>query len=128
MDTKKPPVVVAIDDSPTIIAIFEATFNNFPIEFKGFCSPQEALPYLTENTPELLILDIMMPVQDGLSFLDELRQMPRHKTTPVIILTSKDYHQDRVDSKALNVLGFLVKPMSPKDLRRIVSQYLDLTH
>ena len=124
MDTQKKPVVVAVDDSQTIIAIFEATFEDCDIEFKGYCSTSAASPYLIDNTPDLLILDIMMPEQDGLSFLNELRQMPRHKDTPVVILTSKDYHQDRVDSKALNAVDFLIKPMSPKDLREMVRKHL----
>ena len=124
MNTQSPPVIVAVDDSQTIIAIFEATFEDCDVDFKGFQSAREALPYLTEVTPDLLILDIMMPEQDGLSFLNDLRQMPRHKETPVIILTSKDYHQDRVDSKALNAVDFLIKPIKPKELQKIIQRQL----
>lgn len=119
-------MIVAIDDSQTIIAIFNAIFVNRPLIFKGYHSAKEAMPYLRDNTPDLLILDIIMPEQDGISLLNELRQMPHHKETPVIFLTSKDYQQDRLEGKALNAVDFLIKPLSPVELQTVIQDHLGI--
>lgn len=119
-------MIVAVDDSQTIIAIFNAIFADRPLIFKGYHSAKEAMPYLQENTPNLLILDIVMPEQDGISLLNELRQMPHHKKTPVIFLTSKDYQQDRLDGKALNAVDFLIKPLLPTELQAVIQKHLGL--
>jgi CheY-like chemotaxis protein len=67
--------------------------------------------------PGLLFLNVMMPKKDGYSFLKELRRNELHATTPTVMISSKDYAQDRTAAKELGVLEFVAKPISKKAIR-----------
>jgi len=81
---------------------------------------------LQEHQPDLLFLDIIMPGMDGLSLLRELRNLAHQKDTPVIMVTSKDYAQDRQVAKQLGAIDFLIKPLRFKEIRDLVCKYVDI--
>ena len=61
-----------------------------------------------------------MPDKDGLTFLQELRRDSRHEATPTIVISSKDYAQDRIAAKELGVVEFVAKPMSTKTINDLI--------
>ena len=122
----KVPTIVVVDDSATSISLYQFSLEPLAINFIGFKSPAEALPYLQEHQPDLLFLDIIMPGMDGLTFLRRLRELAHQKETRVIMVTSKDYAQDRYIAKQLGALDFLIKPLRFKEIRDIVGQYLNV--
>jgi CheY-like chemotaxis protein len=121
--TDKLPTIVVVDDSATSISLYQFSMEPLAVNFVGFRSPTEALPYLSQHRPALLFLDIVMPGMDGLTFLQKLRSLPQHKDTPVIMVTSKDYAQDRFIAKQLGALDFLIKPLRFKEIRDLVYKY-----
>ncbi|MBD1918126.1 MULTISPECIES: response regulator [Cyanophyceae] len=60
----------------------------------------------------LVLLDINMPKMNGLEFLQELRQDESLKSTPVVVLTTSDADQDRLEAYRLNVAGYILKPVA----------------
>ena len=66
-----------------------------------------------------------MPDKDGLTFLQELRRMPEHSDTPTVVISSKDYAQDRIASKELGALEFVAKPMSTKTIETLIVTLTD---
>jgi CheY-like chemotaxis protein len=64
------------------------------------------------ETRRLILLDINMPKMNGLEFLDELRRDEDLSSTPVVVLTTSDADQDRVDAFRLNVAGYILKPVT----------------
>ena len=124
--TDKMPTIVVVDDSATSISLYQFSVEPLAVNFIGFKSPAEAFPYLQEHQPDLLFLDIIMPGMDGLTFLRRLRELSLQKDTPVIMVTSKDYAQDRYIAKQLGALDFLIKPLRFKEIRDIVCQYADI--
>jgi len=60
----------------------------------------------------LVLLDINMPKMNGLEFLQELRQDEALKSTPVVVLTTSDADQDRLEAYRLNVAGYILKPVA----------------
>jgi CheY-like chemotaxis protein len=60
----------------------------------------------------LVLLDINMPQMSGLEFLQELRQDETLKSIPVVMLTTSDADQDRLEAYRLNVAGYIIKPMT----------------
>ena len=88
-----------------------------------FASATEAFEYLESHKPDLLFLDIIMPEKDGLTFLQELRHLPLHEDTPTVVISSKDYAQDRVAAKELGVVEFVAKPMSTKAIEELIVRY-----
>lgn len=116
MEKKREPSVVVIDDSVTAVKLVELALKSSGVKIVAFNSAGDAELYLEQNTPSLIILDIVMPEKDGLTFLEEIRQA-KHQQTPVIMFTSKDYYQDRKTSEELGALDFIVKPISIPELR-----------
>jgi len=123
--TDKMPTIVAVDDNADAISLFHISLEALAVNFVGFKSSAEALPYLQEHRPDLLFLDILMPVMDGLSLLRYLRSLTYQKDTLVIIVTSKDYEQDRHIAKQLGTVEYLIKPLRFQEIRELVFKYVD---
>ncbi|MDB9524878.1 response regulator [Oscillatoria sp. CS-180] len=64
------------------------------------------------NSRRIVLLDINMPKMNGIEFLQELRQDPGLALTPVVVLTTSDEDQDRVEAYKLNVAGYILKPVT----------------
>ncbi|MGD1929375.1 MAG: response regulator [Leptolyngbyaceae cyanobacterium] len=64
------------------------------------------------DTRRIILLDINMPKMNGIEFLQELRQDPALAPTPVIVLTTSDEDQDRIEAYKLNVAGYILKPVT----------------
>jgi CheY-like chemotaxis protein len=124
--TDKMPTIVVVDDSATSIALYQYGLESLAVNFIGFKSSTEALPYLQEHQPDLLFLDIIMPGMDGLSLLRHLRTLAHQKDTRVIMLTSKNYAQDRQVAEQLGAMDFLIKPLRQKEIRETVCKYIDV--
>ena len=119
------PVVVVVDDSAAVRDFFEKVTASLNIELQMFVSAADASPYLENHQPSLLFLDIIMPDKDGLTFLQELRHDSRHESTPTIMISSKDYAQDRIAAKELGVVEFVAKPMSTKTINDLIIKFAD---
>lgn len=66
--------------------------------------------------PDLLLLDVMMPVMDGPTTLSELRKLPVTQTTPVIFMTAKVQSSEMEYYKSLGAIGVIAKPFDPMEL------------
>ena len=116
--------VVLVDDNPTSRKFFLRAIENLSIDLKTYGNTDEAIEYLKDNKPRLLFLNIIMPDKNGLTFLEELRKLPLHSDTRVIMITSKDYSQDRTIASQLGALDFIVKPMSMRSITSIMLDYI----
>ena len=117
------PTVIGVDNSPSMKKLLERSTENLDIDLTMLASAEEAWSYLQSNTPDLIILSIILPDKDGLSLLKELRQIPVHQETQIIIVSSKDYNQDRMIAKDLGVLEFIPKPMYMQTITDVVVKY-----
>ncbi|QSJ18381.1 response regulator [Nostoc sp. UHCC 0702] len=64
------------------------------------------------NERRLVLLDLNMPKMGGIEFLQELRQDPQLKAIPVVVMTTSNQDQDRVEAYNLNVAGYILKPVT----------------
>ena len=117
--------VVVVDDNATVRALFERSTENLALDLITYASADEAMVYLKDNKPDLLFLDIIMPDKDGLTFLSELRKLPLHRDTSVIMITSKDYAQDRTVANELGAIEFITKPMPMRAITDIITNYIN---
>ena len=117
------PIIVVVDDSSAVRDFFEKVAESLAIDLNVFVSAADALPFLKDKQPNLLFLDIIMPDKDGLTFLQELRRDERHANTPTVVISSKDYAQDRIAAKELGVLEFVAKPMSTKTISDLIKKF-----
>jgi CheY-like chemotaxis protein len=121
----KSPEIVVIDDSPTSISLYELSSGPLAVHLRSFQSASESLDYLQDHNADLVFLDVLMREKDGLTLLKKLRGMKRHQNTVVVMVTSKDYHQDRHIARGLGVREYLVKPLRSQEIREIICKYTD---
>ena len=76
---------------------------------------QEALEAVTSDVPDAIILDLVMPVMDGLTFLDRLRSNPYHSGLPVIVVTAKDLTSQEREELAEKASGVVEKGEGVED-------------
>jgi hypothetical protein len=90
----------------------------------------EALAMLRSNNgkpPEvpadrrLILLDLNMPKMGGIEFLQELRSDPQLRPTPVVVMTTSNQDQDRVEAYNLNVAGYILKPVTFKNFIELMA-------
>lgn len=117
------PRVVVIDGSPAATALYRKSCESLGVDLRTFASARSALAWLGENGAELVFLDVLMPDVDGLSTLGKLRDLARHNDTVVVMVTSKDYAQDRQVARTLGAKDYLVKPVRSQDIRALIVQH-----
>ena len=82
--------ILVVDDEEDARRILLAHLADMPVEARTAANGQEALAALETFLPDLVLLDLIMPVMDGVAFLDALRTDPRYQHLPVIVITSKE--------------------------------------
>lgn len=117
------PRVVAVDESHTQIALYERSVSSLLAELGSFRSPNDSLEYLRNNQVNLVLMDLAMTGRDGLGWLREMRSLSGHENTPVVVVTSKDYAQDRILAKELGALDYLVKPLKSQEIRELICRH-----
>ena len=120
------PIIVVVDNSPTVRALFERGTEKLEVELMIFDTVDTSWDYLKSNKPALLFLNIKMPDKDGLIFLKELRELPLHKDTSVVMISSKDYAQDRSIASQLGAIEFITKPMPIRAITDVVLKYIEV--
>jgi CheY-like chemotaxis protein len=89
---------------------------------------QQVMAYLTSVTetaalPRLVVLDVRMPVLDGVQTLTRMKQLPHLKSIPVIMLTTSENEVDRHTALDLGALAYLVKPVTLEDGRNMIERF-----
>ena len=102
--------VVEDDDNIRDMLLYALTSAGY--EAEGFSDGEGLLIALEESSPSLILLDIMLPGEDGVTILKKLRQAPKHKGLPVIMLTAKGTEYDRIKGLDLGADDYMTKPFS----------------
>ena len=89
-------MIYFLEDDNSIRELVVYTMNSTGFEAVGFGKPGEFWAAMERETPSLVLLDIMLPEEDGLSILKKLRANPATKRLPVMMLTAKDSEYDKV--------------------------------
>lgn len=115
--------ILIVDDEPNIVMSLEYTFkkNNFEVFIAR--DGQEALEILKNQLPDIIILDVMMPMVDGYATLEQIKKNERLKHCKVIFLTAKNKEKDIEKGLSLGANLYVVKPFS---LKKLVEQVQDL--
>lgn len=109
-------MIWCVDDDATIRDIEVYTLNSTGFEAKGFGDGKSMFAALEQEKPELIILDIMLPGEDGVELLKRLRSNPETKRIPVIMATAKGTEMDKIQSLDLGADDYLVKPFGVMEM------------
>ena len=109
-------MIAILEDDKSIRDLLLYTLVNSGYEAVGFSSSDEFFPYLETNTPQLLLLDLMLPGLDGLGVLEKLKKKESTKDILVIMLTAKDTEYDKIVGLDKGADDYVTKPFSVLEL------------
>lgn len=112
--------VLVVDDEPDLRALYSVNLSEAGHEVIMASNGAEGLDVLTRERPDVILVDLMMPVMDGYEFLQNLRKMPEHRRTPVIVVSAI---ATGGFSKKLGASGFVAKPFDADELISAVERY-----
>ena len=103
-------MIYCVEDDSSIRELVLYALQNSGFEAKGFADASELYPELLHNPPELVLLDIMLPGEDGIAILKKMKQNAQTRKVPVIMLTAKGSEYDRVLGLDLGADDYITKP------------------
>jgi CheY-like chemotaxis protein len=125
---KKIPSILLVDDDPASNYLAKLLLLEIDPEFDIHVRyhGQEALEYIKAAdgeivAPNLIFLDLNMPVMDGFEFLEHFTQLPASESTSIVLLTSSAYPKDIERAKAYNITHFINKPLTEEQLREVLA-------
>lgn len=116
--------LLLVDDEPGLREAVQAYLEAENFDVRTASNASEGWELVQQETPDLLITDIMMPRVDGYQFLQQLREDPRYSALPVVFLTAKGMTGDRIQGYEAGADAYLPKPFDPEELVAIVKNLL----
>ncbi|MBI3910477.1 MAG: response regulator [Armatimonadetes bacterium] len=120
-----PKKILAVDDERHIVRLVEVNLQRAGYQVITAYDGREALQKVESEKPDLIVLDVMMPLMDGFEVLSTLKKNPDTKDIPVIMLTAKAQDADVFRGWASGVDCYLTKPFNPMELLTFVKRILD---
>jgi DNA-binding response OmpR family regulator len=116
MVTQTATRVLVVDDEPQVVWMLQ-----FSLEAEGYQTfaardGVAALQEVREHHPSLMLLDIMMPIMDGWSVLEQLQELPEEDRPRVVVVSARSSLRDRAKAAELGADAFMPKPFSVDDL------------
>ena len=108
--------VLVVEDEPDIRNLIVHHLTRDGFRCRAVASGAEALQRVRAATPDLVVLDLMLPGMDGLDVCRRLRNDPASAGVPIIMLTAKADEVDRIIGLEMGADDYVVKPFSPKEL------------
>lgn len=111
-----PKSVLLIEDEPNIIEAIGFILSRAGYQVISHGDGTTALDAVTRETPDMLILDLMLPGRGGLDILRDLRSTSATKDLPVMMLTARGQKHDRDQAEHLGVTAFMTKPFANQEV------------
>ena len=109
-------MIYLLEDDNNIRNFVTYALNNSGLESEGFSTPGEFWTAMEKQKPQLVMLDIMLPEEDGLSILARLRRAPDTKNLPIMMLTAKSTEYDKVVGLDGGADDYVTKPFGTMEL------------
>ncbi len=118
--------ILTIDDSKTVRIIVRKAFKVFDCDIFEACNGVEGLAVAAKEMPDLILLDITMPVMDGVETLTRLKSDPLLKAIPVMMLTAEGGKENVLKIAKIGVRDYVVKPFKEDTLIEKANRIVDL--
>jgi two-component system cell cycle response regulator len=118
--------ILSVDDSRTIRMIVARAFRPYDCTLCEAGNGEEGLVVAAREKPDVILLDVTMPVMDGVTMLTKLKEDPALKSIPVIMLTAESGRENVLHIAKLGVRDYLVKPFKEEQLVEKVGRVVAL--
>lgn len=126
METTKSYNIYYFEDDPEMIDLVNMILSRHGYNVKGSAGGMMGLETVKTETPDLILLDLMMPGMDGWDVYHQLKSEPITKDIPVIVVTARAQPIDRVLGLHIaKVDGYVCKPFHPQELLNCIEQVLE---
>lgn len=109
-------MIYLLEDDNNIRNFVTYALNNSALPAEGFGTPRDFWTAMEKRKPQLIILDIMLPEEDGLSILGKLRRAPETRSLPIMMLTAKSTEYDKVVGLDGGADDYVTKPFGTMEL------------
>ncbi len=108
---KTPAVALVIDDSPELRLVLTAMLRHLGLSVIAARDGETGIAMAREHRPDLVCLDLMLPTICGLDVCEELKRMPETAEVPVLIVSARQFPQDRAGAEMAGADAFVTKPI-----------------
>ncbi|MDP4302163.1 response regulator [Leptothrix discophora] len=115
--------VMVIDDSSSFRTVVALALKRVGYDVVEASDGQDATRKLGGQAIDLLVCDVNMPGMDGLTFVRQLRTLPRHGRTPVVMLTTETSEAKKAEGRAAGANAWITKPFQPSKLVELVNSF-----
>jgi len=116
--------ILIVDDNPDLISILRVQLENKGYDTVQATNGMQAVDIATAQLPDLILMDIMMPVMDGLQATSLIREHPNTESTPIIAMTAKVTSENKLECLQSGCDGHIAKPFTSKQLVSIIEKLL----
>lgn len=116
--------ILIVEDSPTVSQLLADAFRFGDFAVLQAFDAVQALQLATQRAPDLILMDIQLPDLDGLSVARTLKNDPATKHIPIVAMTAYDVEADQARAMTLFCVGYVQKPIRPRELVNLVSAVL----
>ena len=109
--------VLVVDDSKTELMYMTDLLQKKGMQVRTAENADEAMRRLSEERPDLILMDVVMPGKNGFQLTRSISRDPKYADVPIIICTSKDQETDRVWGMRQGARGYITKPVDPTELQ-----------
>jgi len=120
--SNKPHILIVDDVSSMLRAMQYALHDRFNVSVLS--KSEDAVDFLRNKTPDLIILDYLMPVLNGFDLIPIIKAIPEHKDTPIIIVTTEGTPEHVNEAINLGASDFIVKPFKPNELNMKAAKHI----
>ena len=117
--------ILVVDDEPNIVQTLKDRLEMNEYTVFTACNGQEALKVAEQESPDLILLDVIMPIMDGHETLENLRQHSWGKDISVIMLTARSQAQDVARAEACDIEDYIIKPFDLSELLEKIESILE---
>ena len=116
--------ILIIDDSVSVRNVVRSTLEISDYQVTEAMDGLDALEKLEDKRFNLVLCDVNMPRMDGITFLREIKKNPKHKFTPVIMLTTESQASKMQEGKEAGAKAWIVKPFKPDQLLAAITKLI----
>jgi phosphate regulon transcriptional regulator PhoB len=108
--------ILIVEDDPDILELVQYNLQRKGFQVLSSSNGENGLKLAKERVPDLIVLDLMLPGMGGLTVCQQLKEDPRTKDIPVVMLTAKSEENDIITGLEMGADDYVAKPFSPKEL------------